>query len=74
MIFKEKYMMFCFFILTLMLLNLEDKNYYSKTRKWSHHSQLKLICYLKFWVLHKLGFVNLYWIIPPNYTLEIKEL
>ena len=28
MIFKEKYMMCCFFILTLMLLNLEDENHY----------------------------------------------
>ena len=35
MIFKEKYRMFWFFIPTLMLLNLEDKNHYSKTRKWS---------------------------------------
>ena len=30
MVFKEKYMMFCFLILTLMLLNLEDENHYSK--------------------------------------------
>ena len=28
MIFKEKYMMCCFFILTLMLLYLEDENHY----------------------------------------------
>ena len=46
MVFKEKYMMFCFLNLNLMLLNLEDENQYSKTRKSSRHSQLKLFCYL----------------------------
>ena len=66
MVFKEKYMMFCFLILTSMLLNLEDENHYSKTRKCSRHSQLKLFCYLQFWVSNCLGFVKLYRIIPPK--------
>ena len=40
MVFKEKYMMFCFLILTSMLLNLEYEKHYSKTRKCSPNLNL----------------------------------
>ena len=68
MAFKKKYMMFCFLILTFMLLNLQDENHCSRSRKCFHHSQLQLICYMANFI--KLAICNM----PKVYTSHSKPL